>query len=123
MEVLERAGCLGQPDAVTEERNTGNEGVGSVDLDASALLAASIALHSHVDRPRVRREHPPKSRRTLMANGGAVTERKHRRHASAFEGEFAVADGIHTAMKVVQPAGLEPSRYCVLAEACIPKLR
>jgi hypothetical protein len=39
-----------------------------------------------------------------MADRRAVTERKHRGHAPAFEGESRVTDGINPTMKAVQAA-------------------
>ena len=93
-------------DAVAAGRNTGNEGVGSVDPDALPLLPAAVPRDCDVDRPRVRVEHSPHGSSALVADHSPGTEGKDGRHTAAFEAESGMPHRVHPAMNAVQPPGL-----------------
>jgi hypothetical protein len=108
VKVAESAGRPCHCDGLVAGRNIGNEGPGSVNLDAGTLSAATVSRDAHVYRPRLRLEHSPKRRRTLMAHDGPVAKGEHGCHTPAFEGEAGMADGVNPSMNTVEPPGLRP---------------
>ncbi len=109
--------------AVAAGPNTGNEGVGSMDLDAAALSASAVPDDAYMDRSGMRLEHAPKRGGALMADDGSLAERENRRHAPAFEGQAGVADRVHTTMNAMKPAGLDSAGDSVLVDPGTSKLR
>ena len=103
MEVTERPRRLGDRDAVAAGRNSGNEGVGSVDRYAVAPLMATVSGHRDMDRAVARCQETPQGRGAAVANNGIVCECEYCRHAPALEAESRMPDGVNPAMKTMEP--------------------
>ena len=116
VQIAERSRRLGDRDAVATGRNSGDEGVGSVDRDALALPPAPIPWDGHMDPPPMRPEHGPDRGGAVMTEDRPTSNGKGSRHATPFESEIGVAHGVNTAMNAVQAAGDGASAHCFSAE-------
>jgi hypothetical protein len=110
-------------DSAAAGRNTGNEGVGSVDRDPPARPAAAVAADGGVNRSGVRLEHPPDGSSAGVAYRGTLTQGEYCCHASAIERERRVAHGVNTAMKAVETAGANANRHSIAMKTRGSKLR
>jgi hypothetical protein len=118
VQVLKRAGGLGEPDAVAEERNTSNEGGGAVNFDAVALLPAAVTRNRDLDWPVMWRKHQPECGCAAVADRSALTQGENSGHASAFDAEMGMADRVYTAMNAVNPAGRDTSPNALVVDPC-----
>jgi hypothetical protein len=100
----------------------GNESGGPVDPDAPAPSAAGVAWNRYVDGARVRLEHSPDCGGAAVADDGLISDGEYGRHTPALKGEPGVADGVNTAMKSMQPAGLDAPGDAVVGDTCGRKL-